>query len=96
MSQFAALLRPVFNPLKPGNIDLLLKEWLDYVKMFKNFLKATGEVGDHTEGHVTYGMCVNGITMLRLIGGREVEILLDYMTAMIEDGSLEEGRWRRE
>ena len=57
---------------------------------FKNFLKATGEVGDHTKGHIICGMCVKGIAMLRLIGGREVEILLDQTATIKEDGSLEE------
>ena len=90
MSQLAALLKPpVFSPSKAGDPDLLLQEWLDYVKTFKNFLKATGEAGDHTAGHVTCGACVKATAMLRLIGGREVEILLDHTAAVVEGDSLE-------
>ena len=79
----------VFSPSKAGDPDLLLQEWLDYVKTFQNFLKVTGEAGDHTAGHMTCGACVKTTAMLRLIGGREVEILLDHTAAVVEGDSLE-------
>ena len=79
MSQLAALLKPpVFSPSKAGDPDLLLQEWLDYVKTFQNFLKATREAGDHTADHMTCGACGKATAMLRLIGGREVDSSRSY------------------
>ena len=44
----------------------------------------------YTAGHVTCGACVKGIPMLRLIGIRKVEIILDHTAAIMEKVKLQE------
>ena len=89
MSNLAALLKaPPFTPTKPGDPDQLLQDWLDYSRSFKQFLKATTEEGEHTENHVDCGACGKGQAMLRLIGGKEMETLLDYVGAVEEKDTL--------
>ena len=91
MSQLAALLKPPhFVQTKSGDPDQLLQDWMDYTRTFRQFLKATGEGGQHTEAHADCEGCGKVMNMLRLIGGREMELLLDHVGAVLETDTLDQ------
>ena len=74
------LLKP--SPLvnkKKGDPEQLLKDWEEYIKVFKEFLAATEVAGVHTNPEVPNSPCATCIkskNMLRLVGGDEVRTLM--------------------
>ena len=71
--ELAMLLKPA--PLvvkKKGDPEQLAKDWEDYIKVFKEFLEATGVAGNHVNPEVANtpcAACVKAKNMLRLVGG---------------------------
>ena len=86
--ELAMLLKPA--PLvvkKKGDPEQLAKDWEDYIKVFKEFLEATGVAGNHVNPEVANtpcAACVKAKNMLRLVGGDQVRTLFDH-TGMVED-----------
>ena len=86
--ELAMLLKP--TPLvlkKKGDPEQLAKDWEDYIKVFKEFLEATGVAGAHADPEVANtpcAACVKAKNMLRLVGGDQVRTLFDH-TGMVED-----------
>ena len=86
--ELAMLLKPA--PLvvkKKGDPEQLAKDWEDYIKVFKEFLEATGAAGAHADPEVANtpcAACVKAKNMLRLVGGDQVRTLFDH-TGMVED-----------
>ena len=86
--ELAMLLKPA--PLvvkKKGDPEQLAKDWEDYIKVFKEFLEATGVTGEHVNPEVANtpcAACVKAKNMLRLVGGDQVRTLFDH-TGMVED-----------
>ena len=55
-----------------------MTDWGDYLKMFWNFHKATQEDDQHTENHLECNGCDKTMAIFLLVGGKEVEMLLDH------------------
>ena len=86
METLGNMLRPA--PFKLSNRDdpeQLLQDWNDYTDQFELFLDATNAAGDHADNHVNCNSCKKAKSMLRLIGGREVEVLFKH-TGMVVAG----------
>ena len=70
------LLKPAQLVLRrKGDPEQLFKDWEDYIKVFKEFVEATGVVGAHDDPEVANTpcpACVKAKNMLRLVGGDEV------------------------
>ena len=87
----AMLMKP--GPLivkKRGDPEQLLKDYEDYVKVFKEFLAATGVAGDHTNPEVVgtpCGACVKAKNMLRLVGGDQIRTLFDHVGTVLDTDS---------
>ena len=72
---------------KKGDPEQLSKDWEDYIKVFKEFLEATGVAGDHANpevGNTPCSACKKAKNMLRLVGGEQVRTLFDHV-GMVED-----------
>ena len=72
---------------KKGDPEQLSKDWEDYIKVFKEFLEATGVAGDHADPEVVdapCSACKKAKNMLRLVGGEQVRTLFDHV-GMVED-----------
>ena len=67
---------------KKGDPEQLSKDWEDYVRVFKEFLEATGMAGEHANP-TPCAACTKIKNMLRLIGGDEVRTLFDHV-GMVE------------
>ena len=71
--EMAMLLKP--EPLvvkKKGDPEQLAKDWDDYVKVFQEFLGATGVAGVHANPEIAdspCAACLKAKNMLRLVGG---------------------------
>ena len=82
------MLKPALLVIKKkGDPEQLAKDWEDYVKVFKEFLEATGVIGVHDDPEVRgtpCAACVKAKNMLRLVGGNEVRTLFDHV-GMVED-----------
>ena len=64
---------------KKGDPDQLSKDWEDYIKVFREFLEATGVAGDHADPEVVdapCSACKKAKNMLRLVGGMRSELCL--------------------
>ena len=87
------LLKP--GPLvvkKKGDPEQLSKEWEDYIKIFREFLAATGVVGAHATPEVAgtpCPACNKSKNMLRLVGGDEVRVLFDHVGQITETDNWE-------
>ena len=71
---------------RKGDPEQLFKDWDDYIKVFKEFLEATGVVGNHADPEAPNdpcAACVKVKNMLRLVGGDEVRTLFDHV-GMVE------------
>ena len=92
--QLAMMLKP--TPLvlrKKGDSEQLFKDWEDYLRVFKEFLEATGIVGDHADPETPNrpcAACIKAKNMLRLVGGDEVRTLFDHV-GMVDDSD----RWQQ-
>ncbi len=76
----ASILKPQpFAATSKGDPEQLLQDWRKYVKTFKNFLRVTKAAGAHTEAHAGCEACASSQAMLRMIGGEEVDTLLDHV-----------------
>ena len=67
---------------KKGDPEQLLKDWEEYIKVFKEFLAATGVAGAHANPEVANtpcATCVKSKNMLRLVGGDQVRTLFDHV-----------------
>ena len=72
---------------KKGDPEQLSKDWEDYIKVFREFLEATGVAGDHADPEVVdapCSACKKAKNMLRLVGGEQVRTLFDHV-GMVED-----------
>ena len=82
------LLKPAPLVVKrKGDPEQLSKDWDDYVKVFQEFLGATGIAGVHANPEVAdspCAACVKAKCMLRLVGGDQVWTLLDHV-GMVSD-----------
>ena len=80
MDSLIRILKPVlFKPTDRDDPEQLLQDWVDYVEQFVLFLDATGADGVHTQGHNNCGACKKYKSMIRLIGGKEVELLFKHV-----------------
>ena len=85
------LLKP--TPLvvrKKGDPEALLKDWEDYVKVFKKLITATGVTGDHIAPEVEgapCAACVKANNMIRLVGGDQVRTLFDHAGQALDTDS---------
>ena len=71
---------------KKGDPEQLSKDWEDNVKVFKEFLEATGVAGEHANPEIPgtpCAACIKTKNMLRLIGGDKVRTLFDHV-GMVE------------
>ena len=90
----AMLLKPA--PLvvrKKGDPEALLKDWEDYVKVFKEFIAATGVTGEHAEPETEgtpCAACVKTKNMMRLVGGDQVRTLFDHVGQTLDTDSWQE------
>ena len=86
--ELAMMLKPALLVIKKkGDPEQLAKDWEDYVKVFKEFLEATGVTGVHDDQEVPgtpCAACVKAKNMLRLVGGDEVRTLFDHV-GMVKD-----------
>ena len=66
---------------RKGDPEQLAKDWGDYVKVFREFLTATGVAGDYAqpEGAQPCPACVMCKSMIRLVGGDEVRTLFNHV-----------------
>ena len=72
---------------KKGDPEQLLKDWEEYVKVFKEFLAATEVAGAHTNPEVLNtpcAICIKSKNMLRLVGGDEVRTLFDHVGVVLD------------
>ena len=71
--ELAMLLKPAkFVIKKKGDSEQFHKDWEDYLKVFTEFLEATGVLGGHAEPETPNNpceACVKSKNMLRLVGG---------------------------
>ena len=71
----------------------MLKDWEDYVKVFKEFITATGVTGDHAapevEG-VPCAACIKAKNMMRLVGRDQVRTLFDHVGQTLDTDSWQE------
>ena len=71
--ELAMLLKPAPLVVKrKGDPEQLSKDWEDYVKVFQEFLGATGVAGVHANPEVANtpcAACLKAKNMLRLVGG---------------------------
>ena len=71
--ELAMLLKPAPLVVKrKGDPEQLSKDWEDYVKVFQEFLGATGVAGVHANPEVANNpcaACLKAKNMLRLVGG---------------------------
>jgi hypothetical protein len=85
--ELAMMLKPAQLVLRrKGDPEQLFKDWDDYTKVFKEFLEATGVVGNHADPETPddpCAACVKVKNMLRLVGGDEVRTLFDHV-GMVE------------
>ena len=92
--QLAMMLKPMPLVLrKKGDSEQLFKDWEDYLRVFNEFLEATGVVGDHADPEISNRLCaacIKAKNMLRLVGGDEVRYLFDHV-GMVEDTD----RWQQ-
>ena len=96
--ELAMMLKPALLVIKKkGDPEQLAKDWEDYVKVFKEFLEATGVTGVHDDPEVRgtpCAACVKAKNMLRLMGGMRSElclIMLEWWRILITGRSL----WKR-
>ena len=86
--ELAMMLKPALLVIKKkGDPEQLAKDWENYVKVFKEFLEATGVTGVHDHPEVrgtSCAACVKAKNMLRLVGGDEVRTLFDHV-GMVKD-----------
>ena len=91
------LLKPAPLVVKrKGDPEQLSKDWDDYVKVFQEFLGATGVAGVHANPEVansSCAACLKAKNMLRLVGGDQVRTLFDHVGMVIDtdgwEGTLE-------
>ena len=72
---------------KKGDPEQLLKDWDEYVKVFKEFLAATEVAGAHANPEVANtpcATCIKSKNMLRLVGGDEVRTLFDHVGMVVD------------
>ena len=68
-----ALMRPApFTLTKKGDLEQKMKEFAKYMKIFRNFLKVTGIVGNYLNNHVDCAVCQKAKTSLELFGDKEI------------------------
>ena len=83
---YAALLKPPpFTVAKLGDPEQLLQDFMEYLKIFKKFVLATGVGGEHTGDHMNCGGCQKTKATLELVGGREMCVLFEH-TGAVEPG----------
>ena len=80
---------PPFKVKSEGDPELLLQKFKEYIETFTFYLDATGQDGEHTEGHVQQGGavckgCKKAKSTLMLVGGREMIDLFKH-TGKVED-----------
>ena len=84
---YAALLKPPpFTVAKVGDPEQLLQDFMEYLKIFKKFVLATGVGGEHTGDHVNCGGCQKTKATLELVGD------VRAFRAQILQGCGEDGR----
>ena len=78
--ELAALLKPPpFVVKETGDLEQLLQDFKDYIKIFKKFLVATKVVGEHTLRCEECGACRQARATLELVGGKEITVLFEHM-----------------
>ena len=81
---YTALLKPPpFTVGKVGDPEQLMQDFIEYIKIFKKFVLATGVGGDHTGDHVNWGGCRKTKATLKLVGGREMCVLFEHAGKVI-------------
>ena len=87
------LLKPAPLVVKrKGDPEQLSKDWDDYVKVFQEFLGATGVAGVHANPEVAdnhCAACLKAKNMLRLVGGDQVRTLFDHVGMVVDTDSWE-------
>ena len=92
--EMAMLFKP--GPLvikKKGDPEQLAKDWDDYVKVFQEFLRATGVAGVHANPEIAdspCAACLKAKNMLRLVGGDQVRTLFDHVGMVVDTDIWEE------
>ena len=91
--ELAMLLKPAPLVVKrKGDPEQLSKDWDDYVKVFQEFLGATGVAGVHANPEVADNPCAASLkakNMLRLVGGDQVRTLFDHVGMVVDTDSWE-------
>ena len=88
------LLKPARMGIKKkGDSEQLSKDWENYVREFRTFLKATGVGGNHASPEVVgtpCQACDKSKYMLLLVGGEEVRTLFDHVGRVQDTDSWQE------
>jgi hypothetical protein len=89
--ELAMLLKPAPLVVKrKGDPEQLSKDSEDYVKVFQEFLGATGVAGVHANPEVANNpcaACLKAKNMLRLVGGDQVRTLFDHVGMVVASDS---------
>ena len=83
---YAALLKPPpFTVAKVGDPEQLLQDFVEYIKIFKKFMLATGVGGNHGADHIDCGACQKSKATLELVGGKEMSVLFEHTGKVMEE-----------
>ena len=84
MDYVALLKPPPFTVGKVEDLEQLLQDFMEYIRIFKKFVLATGVGGDHTGDHTNCGACQMTKATLERMGGKEMGMLFEHTGKVTE------------